>query len=163
MAAIIYRHPVAGFRLPLPPDWERVEDARPGVALIAVEPDHGGGFRANVVVTAERLPPGLDLDAWQDGADGLLRDALADYVLIDRERLDLDGRDVVRRLAHHAHEDTGPITMEQWAMVGGGLGYTLTASVATPEYDAAADAFAGIAWGFRLAGPAGDGDTPTEP
>jgi hypothetical protein len=167
---VTYRHPTAGFSLPLPTDWERVADARPGVPLIAVEPDRVGGFRANVVVTVERLPHGVDLDAWQASADGLLRDALSDYMLIDGERLDLDGRDIVRRLAHHAREDTGAITMEQWAMVDGDRGYTLTASVATPEYDAMAEGFAGIAWGFRLEGAAGEPDgthvgrgTRTEP
>jgi hypothetical protein len=43
-----YRHPTAGFSLPLPRGWERVEDAE-GVALIAVEPERPPWFRVNVV------------------------------------------------------------------------------------------------------------------
>jgi hypothetical protein len=148
VAVGIYRHHAAGFSLSLPADWEPAEDPRPGVALVAVAPE-AAGFRANVVVTVEQLPPGLDLEAWQAGADDLLRDALTDYILIDRERMDLDGRDVIRRLAHHAGADNGAITLEQWAFVEGRRGFTLTGSVATPEYDGMADTFAEIAWGFH--------------
>jgi hypothetical protein len=146
---VAYRHPVAGFTLPLPVEWERAEDPRPDIALIAIEPEHAGPFRANVVVTVERLPDGLDADAWQAGADELLGQALHGYLLLDRERLELDGRAVIRRLAHHAREETGAITMEQWATVHDGMGFTLTASAGTLEYDALADTFAGMAEGFH--------------
>jgi hypothetical protein len=146
---VAYRHPVEGFALPLPAVWERAEDPRPDVSLIAIEPDHPGPFRANVVVTVERIPDGMDVDAWQAGADELLGGALHGYLLLDRERLHLNGRAVIRRLAHHAREETGAITMEQWTTVRDGRGYTLTASAGTLEYDALADAFAGIAQGFQ--------------
>lgn len=146
---VVYRHPDAGFTLPLPASWERAENARPDVALVAVEPDHAGPFRANVVVTVERIPDDLDVEGWQARADELLDRALHGYLLLDRERLDRDGRAVVRRLAHHARDESGAITMEQWATVHAGRGFTLTASAGTLEYDALADTFAGIAAGFR--------------
>src|SRR5438874_2644900 len=85
-----------------------------GLALIAVEPEHPGPFRANVVVTVEPLPTGLDVDGWQTGADELLASALDGYQPIDRERTRDGGRDVVRRLAHHTRPESGAITMEQW-------------------------------------------------
>lgn len=146
---VAYRHPVEGFALPLPAAWERAEDPRPDVSLIAIEPEHAGRFRANVVVTIERLAAGVDVDAWQAGADELLDRALHGYLLLDRERLHVHGRVVIRRLAHHAREETGAITMEQWTTVHDGRGFTLTASAGTLEYDALADAFVGIADGFR--------------
>jgi hypothetical protein len=142
---VVYRHPAAGFSLPLPAEWERIEDAQPGVPLIAVEPEHGGGFRANVVVTIDELPSGLDLDGWQAGAEEGLPDALQGYLLLDREHLVVGGRDAIRRLAHHAMPDRGSITMEQWTLVSEGRGITLTASAATLEYDGLAATFAGIA------------------
>jgi hypothetical protein len=146
---VAYRHPAAGFTLPLPASWELAEDPRSDVALIAVEPEHPGPFRANVVVTVERLPAGLDVDAWQANADELLGRALRGYLLLDRERQHVDGRIVLRRLAHHSREESGAITMEQWTTIHDGMGFTLTASAGTLEYDALAETFAGIAAGFR--------------
>ncbi|MBJ7610075.1 MAG: hypothetical protein JF887_11695 [Candidatus Dormibacteraeota bacterium] len=151
MGIVSYRHPTGGFAMPLPADWERAEDVQAGLALIAVEPERaGGGFRANLVVTIEPLAAGTDLDGWQASADQELIAALSGYLLLDRERLDRDGRGVIRRLAHHVREDTGSITMEQWTTVDGEQGFTLTASAATLEYDGLAEAFAGIADGFHL-------------
>ena len=149
MGLLTYRHPAAGFTLPLPDDWERAEDTGPGVALVAIEPEHRGPFRANVVVTVQALAAGLDVDGWQADADEELGRALDGYLLLDRERLRLRGHDVVRRLAHHARADTGSITMEQWTLVHESRGYTLTASAGTLEYDALAPAFSVIAEGFR--------------
>lgn len=149
MGVVAYRHPTAGFALPLPAEWERVEDPEPGVALIAIEPERARGFRANLVVTVERLPAGLDVEGWQASAEDLLAGSLRGYLLLDRERLELDGRAVVRRLAHHARPDTVSITMEQWTVVDDGRGFTLTASAGTLEYDGLAEVFGGIAEGFR--------------
>jgi len=147
---VAYRHPTAGFGLPLPADWERADDPMPGVALVAVEPELLGGFRANLVVTIEPLPAGMDLDGWQADAEGLLAAELSGYLLLDRERTLASGRPVLRRLAHHAPPPgSGAVTMEQWTAVERGLGFTLTASAGTLEYDALADLFAGIAEGFQ--------------
>jgi len=148
---VAYRHPTAGFGLPLPADWERAEDPQPGVALVAVGPELLGGFRANVVVTVERLPASMDLDGWQADAEGLLAAELSGYLALDRERTRLaSGREVLRRLAHHAPPPgLAAVTMEQWTTVERGLGFTLTASAGTLEYDALADLFAGIAEGFE--------------
>lgn len=141
---VTYRHREAGFSLPLPADWDQLEDAEPGVALIAVEPEHRG-FRANVVVTIEDLPAGFDVEAWQAGAEEQLPSALQGYLLLDRESVEVAGRRAVRRLAHHALPGRGSITMEQWAVVRDGQGLTLTASAGTLEYDGLAPLFAGIA------------------
>ena len=149
MGIIEYRHPSAGFALTLPGDWERVEDARPGIPLIALEPEREEGFRANLVVTVQRLPAGLDLETWQEGADDLLASALHGYLALDRERVELNGNAALRRLAHHVRVDAGSITMEQWALVVGETGITLTASCDTLEYGVLATMFIGVAQGFR--------------
>jgi hypothetical protein len=144
-----YHHPGTGSVVPVPPGWDRLEDPQSGVALIAREPDDPAGFRANLVLTVDDLSSGLGLDEWQADSDRLLREELRNYFLLDREVMRFGDRPVVRRLAHHASPDTGPVTMEQWAMVTGSTGYTLTASVATLSYDSLADVFSSIARRFR--------------
>jgi hypothetical protein len=145
-----YRHPAAGFALPLPSEWHRVEDPRPGVLLVAVEPERGPWFRANAVVTVERLDPPTSLAAWQDEAVRLLPQVMADLILLDVEDTQLGGRPARRTLIHHATGDAGAVTAELWATVDRGNGYTLTTSVGSLEYDDLADMFAAMAQGLRL-------------
>ncbi|MGH8793272.1 MAG: hypothetical protein ACRDXX_11580 [Stackebrandtia sp.] len=145
-----YRHPDAGFTLALPVGWELRENPQPNVSLIVFEPETSDGFRANAVVTVEELPEELDLESWQHSSDELLEHAFGEYILIDREHIEVDGQSVVRRLAHHAGEDTGSVTMEQWATVDGDKGYTFTTSVSTMAYDSHADLFSEMAQQFRV-------------
>lgn len=147
-----YRHPGAGFRMPVPPGWERMEDPQESVALITVEPVGAVDFRANMVVTLESLPPGWDLDRWQLEAEAALPGQLPNLTVLDRERLATGARPVLRRLAHYAADTTGSVTMEQWTTVAEGIGYTLTASTATLSYDSLADVFAEMAHRFRCDG-----------
>jgi hypothetical protein len=142
-----YRHPEAGFSLPLPHAWEKVEDAE-GVALIAIEPERPPWFRANLVVTIESLGPGLDLSSWTETGHDLLMQTLQRPLLLDREQTDIGGRPARRALVHHTTE-SGAVTIEQWALTEATLGYTVTASAATLEYDDLADLFATVAAGFR--------------
>jgi len=139
-----YCHP-SGLTLPLPLGWERVEDPRPDMPIVAAEPENDLGFRANIVVTVDELPGDLDLQSWQATTEVTLPRALHDYLLLDLEHAELRGRQVVRRLAHHLVKGSGAVTMEQWATTVGSMGYTLTASVASLAYDSLADMFAAIA------------------
>lgn len=148
---VSYRHPGTGFTLPLPEEWERAEDAN-GVALIAVEPDRGPWFRANAVVTIDQLDPRLDLPAWQDRGLALMGETLTEFHLIDVEETELAGRPARRTLAHHRAEGeltVDAVTLEQWSLVEGRLGYTLSATVGTLEYGDLADLFAEMARRFR--------------
>lgn len=151
MDLLAYRHSRARFSMSLPPTWERIEDPRETLALVALEPDRQAGFRANLVVTLDRLPPGLDLDGWQSRAEDLLPRTLNDFLLLDRERLERDDRVTMRRLFHHAAPDHGAVTVEQWATLDDGVGYTLSASIGTLAYDSLADLFAEVGRTFRPA------------
>jgi hypothetical protein len=51
-------------------------------------------------------------------------------------------------LAHHT-TDAGAVTLEQWTLVEQTLGNTVTASVATLEYDDMTDLFTAMAAGFQ--------------
>jgi hypothetical protein len=79
---------------------------------------------------------------------GLLEQALERPLLVDLEETEIGGRPARRALVHHTTE-TGAVTMEQWTLMEGALGYTLTASAGTLEYDDLADLFATVAAGFR--------------
>lgn len=145
-----YRHPNADFTLPVPPEWEHVEDPQEGVAFVVVEPPGEVDFRANLVVTVEDIPDDYDLDRWQRAAEQLLPGQLPNLMVLDRELIETDDdRQLLRRLAHYVADDTGPVTMEQWAVLVDGRGYTLTASIATLSYDSLADVFAEMALRFR--------------
>lgn len=142
---VTYEHST-GFRLSVPVGWELIEDPTAGVALVAVEPAAPAGFRANIVVTIEAQD---DLETWQRTTDEQLADQLPHFTLIDWEQVDHDGRRFIRRLAHYVGDDTGPVTMEQWATICDHVGYTITASVATLSYDSLAEAFAETATSLR--------------
>lgn len=146
-----YRHPRAGFSLPLPPDWEQRTDPYEGVALVAVISEADYGFRTNVVVTLDEVPE-MDLAVWQFSAEQLLQQGLHEFVLLDEEYVEIGGRAAVRRLGHHTVNDDA-VTMEQWALLDQGVGYTLTASADTWVYDHAAELLAAIAAGFRPGEP----------
>jgi hypothetical protein len=126
-----HRHP-AGFCVPMPRGWEVAVDPRPDIALLAVAPDAGDGFRANVVVTLEELG-GWSLRDWQDGTGMMLAASLRDYVLLDLERLDhRPGMPGLRRLCHHVASGAA-VTLEQWCHVWDGCG--LTVSATSPSLD----------------------------
>jgi hypothetical protein len=148
MRFVEYRHPVAGFTMELPEAWERV-DSVAGVALITVEPERDGWFRSSIVVTIEQLASSTTFTQWTEAADGLVREALHRYLLIDSEPVEIGGHAARRTLAHHTTEDNHAVTMEQWILAEGGCGYTLTASAGTLDYDHIADMFGVIANGFR--------------
>ncbi|MFD5734665.1 hypothetical protein ACFWIY_17805 [Streptomyces sioyaensis] len=131
------------FRIALPEHWEKVESPGPPVALIAVEPQDGKAFRANVVVTAEDVQ---DAQQWQQTVDQALEDHLHDYLLLDEEPAGTG----TRRLFHHMLPEAGAITAEQWSWTAVHRGFTVTASAATFDYDAKADLFASVADRFRL-------------
>lgn len=144
-----YAHPMAGFTLPLPVDWDRFDDVD-GVALVALAPARDQGFRANLVVTIERLPPGITLERWVGASIDLLQEQLAYFQPIDQESTSIDHGPAIRILAHHAVDQRAAVTLEQWLLMRRQLGYTLTASVGTLEYGELAGLFAASARGFRV-------------
>ncbi len=140
-----------GFSLLVPIGWELAVDPRADTALVAVEPDRDGGFRANVVVTVDDLPPEMDFTGWQQTVEPMLENALDDHLLLDLERLDVaPGGPSTRRLLHHLIEESGPVTAEQWSSARGRTGYTLTCSAATPAYDSLADVLTEVGRSWRL-------------
>lgn len=117
--------------LELPPGWVHVE-ASDGVAVAARGSEAAGTFPPTVVVTVEELGD-RDLPSWQGAVDADLAATLDGYLLLDLGHAHLDGRPAVRRVfAHRLGGDE--VTAEQWVIAEGGLGYTLTWTVATGDY-----------------------------
>lgn len=146
-------HAPPTFDSPTVPDgWDKLANPPTGTVWAAAEQvnldDATGRFRANLVLTCDDLG-GLTFRDWQVGTDEVLPRVLTDFVLIDLERLDLEGRPGGRRLAHHVDADGRALTMEQWFVAANDRGWTLTATCETWFYDALADEWAEVAARWR--------------
>lgn len=147
----LYRHRDAGFTLPAPADWTVLESPREQVALIASAPDRDDeDFRPNVVVTVDELGADQALEPWQREADELYPKMLEQFRLLDREFVELNGRRMLRRLAHHVGAGGVAVVMEQWSTVRERRGYTLTATASASRLWEVAPLFAAVANGFRF-------------
>ena len=117
-------------------------------AVEALDLDDPERFRANAVLTCDDTT-GMSFRDWQVATDQVLPRVLADYLLIDLEKLDVDARPGGRRLAHHVDDSGRALTMEQWFTLEGDRGWTLTATCETWSYDDLAEVFADLAAGWR--------------
>lgn len=133
-----------------PAGWEELEV--PATLWAAVGPrepeDPPDRFRPNLVLTCDDLT-GTSLRDWQVATDDLLPRSLTDYLLIDLERIEIDGHPGGRRLAHHVDAAGRALTMEQWFTLHDDRGWTLTATIDTWRYDELADACAASADQWR--------------
>jgi hypothetical protein len=140
-----YRHPTAGFELDLPAGAEMALDLPPVVTI----PGGGGEFAANCLIAAEPADD-TTLGEWVGAAWMAQEAALEAFRPLDRGAAELAGHAAERTLAHHV---MGPhaVTLEQWWLRAGGRRWVLSASCATLDYDALADAFAALATSFAPA------------
>ena len=135
----------------VPGGWDKVARPHAGTVWTAVQPvdlAQAGRFRANLVLTCDALG-GLSFRDWQVASDEVLPRMLQDFLLVDLERLEVDGRPGGRRLAHHVDRAARALTMEQWFVADDDRGWTLTATVETWSYDELADELAEVAEAWR--------------
>ena len=131
------------------PDGSEVREDEGGAVLLALEPPRDAGFRANLTVTADALEPGAELEAFTGAALAYQERALHDFVLLDRGYALVGGRPATRTLAHHDLDGLA-LCIEQWRVVAGGTGWTVTATAWALDYDEVADALAGSAESLEL-------------
>jgi hypothetical protein len=153
-----YVHPTAGFTIPLPKAWERSDDTR-GIALIAAAPESRGRFRSNIIVTIERLGEGVPARSWAAASIESLPLHLAAHQVVDLQETDIGGWPALRILSHYAMGVRCAVTLEQWLLVRGSLGYTLSMSVGTLDYARLSPTFDAVANGFRPCRLADAGDS----
>lgn len=135
----------------VPRGWDKLARPYEGTVWSAAQPadlDQPDRFRANLVLTLDALG-GLTFRDWQVGSDEILPRMLQDYLLVDLERLEVDGHPGGRRLAHHVDRAARALTMEQWFVADDDRGWTLTATVETWSYDELADELAEVAAAWR--------------
>lgn len=130
---MLVEHP-GGVTFLAPEGWAGAElDPALGQAALAVlEPDDGA-FRANLVLTVVDNG-GLSFRDWQARTDEVLPGELADYLLLDLEKMTVLGRPGGRRLACHRGPDGDALVMEQWFADVDGVGVTLTATTPSLRY-----------------------------
>ena len=108
----------------VPADWETLAVGDDRDAVAAVEPDDGGGFRTNFVLSVRPVDGPLDVDPPDD-------EGTTDYVLLDHEDVRVGGHPGIRRLTTHATPAHESVTTESWSTVVDGTRVTLTANVGT--------------------------------
>lgn len=141
-------HSRLGFAVELPEGSEVREDTD-GVALLALEPVRDAGFRSNLAITVDALEPDVPLDRYTDAALELQDRTLHDFVLLDRGHALVGGRPATRTLAHHDLDGLA-LCIEQWRLVDGRDGWTVTATAWALDYDEVADALAAGAESLEL-------------
>jgi len=132
----------------LPVSWRQRSDPERGIVLSA---------------RATRLPPSgvppeatlrcayvdTDLASWRAEAIDELRRRLVDLDVEDDDVFELGGHRVAyHRFAHRC--GAADVLSDQWAWLVGGLGVTLTCSVAREDYPAYCEVFEDIAATVRL-------------
>ena len=142
-----------GFALAVPLGWTTHTDINATTVLAALEAETPQtatlGFRANLVVTHDE-EVGVGLDAWQRNVDVALDRTLRGWVLLDLERLEVSGHPAARRLATYLAPDGPPVTVEQWAVLRGDEGLTLSFTTATSTWDTWADQVAALGASFSV-------------
>jgi hypothetical protein len=127
----------------LPATWRRRSALPHGVVVSA----------RSTTLPASGVPPELtvrctavdtDLRAWRAEAMTELAGRLLDFEVEDDDEFELLGEDVAyHRFAHRL--GAADVLSDQWAWLCGGLGVTLTCSVARVDYPAYCDVFEAIA------------------
>lgn len=133
------QHTVAdGFvTVQVPDGWEVAEDPAQGIELVAVAPEDGGLFRANLVLAVADVA--MSFADWQKGTDVYLSRELRDHLILDLEKLSVGEprqHPAGRRLATYATVENESVTMQQWSALVDGRGVTLTATCGTLAFAA---------------------------
>ena len=141
-------HSRLGFAVELPEGSEVHEDVDAAV-LLALEPMRDAGFRANIAITLDALEGDVELDRFTDAALEVQDRLLHDFVVLDRGYAPVGGRPATRTLGHHDLDGLA-LCVEQWRLVDGRDGWTLTATSWALDYDEVADALAASAESLEL-------------
>lgn len=133
----------------VPPSWRRRSDPARGIIVAArATATPSSGYRPEIVV---RLQVGVDVDLlqWRTDRLGELADVLVDFALEDDDIFDLLGEPVA--YARFAHRPAAiDIVCDQWAWLTGGVGLTVTCSVAREDYLGYCDLFETVAESVQL-------------
>lgn len=119
--------------LAIPKAWEIYAPGADDLLLAAWGPKDAHERPCVVSVTHERLSLELSLGQWQQGAERIMAATLIGYQVLDLH-LQPGGVWQAYRLARYAAAPGDPVTMEQWMLVIGQSGLTLSVVGASIEY-----------------------------
>jgi hypothetical protein len=153
-----YRHPDPEFEIDFPPGAE--VGVMPGVLVVARAPEEASSspFRTNLTVVAQELGPGIDHEAYANGALAEEAASFPEFRLIDRARERIGDLDAERTLAtYRVAPDSGvdfgrdlSVTVQQWRLVHETMAWVLSASCETVEYPVVADVWTACAESLRV-------------
>ncbi len=141
-----------GFAVRFPDDWEVLDEAYEGVAVVAISPvEHAGdGFRENTTVVVSRIPRQLDTAALFEANTRDMRDNIAGYDEESRGSLRVDGLDLL--WVSYGQRVDGVATRAQTYMVAGnGRGYFLSCTATPGGMDRFRGQFETIVKSLRIA------------
>ncbi len=142
-----------------PPDgWEVTAAPDVALPLVAAGPGPDQPVRPSLVLSIDRLADGVDLARWQRAVEPLLARQLDRYLLLDVEPVRVAGRSGARRLATHRSPDGDSLTVEQWLVVAGTSGLTLTGTAATTHFPAVRPVLVEAARTLSVTGGSGAAD-----
>ncbi|MGZ4447694.1 MAG: hypothetical protein ACXVWZ_04370 [Nocardioides sp.] len=101
-----------------------------GIALEASPPADDASSGGRLLLSLDEVDE-LSLEDWQRGVDMHLPRLLQGHQLLDLQLMRLAGQPGVRRLVSHLAEDGRAMTLEQWAVIVRGTGYTVSATCET--------------------------------
>ncbi len=103
------------FEIEAPSDW--TSEAVPGTLALLSEPPAAGAFRANVTISADRLPSGSDLAAAASRTLASARATFEDLELLQEKVVTIDGRPASLRFVTFSVEDLGHRVLQMEALV----------------------------------------------
>ncbi len=141
-----------GFAIRFPDDWEVLDEAYEGVAVVAMSPvEHAGdGFRENTTVVVSRIPRQWDTAALFEANTRDMRANIAGYDEETRGSLRVDGVDFP--WVSYAHRVDGVAMRAQTYMVAcNGRGYFLSCTATPGGMDRFQGQFETIVKSLRIA------------
>ncbi len=137
--------------LAVPRRWATFDDPAPGVALVSRAPTPTpSGFTPELTLRTGPVDAPT-LAEWRREAMAALALQLDDLEVEDTDEVDLDGEPV--GYARFSHLIGGiDVVCDQWAWLRGGIGVTLTGTVARVDYADYADLFEDVAATVRTGG-----------
>ncbi|MEZ0581323.1 hypothetical protein [Nocardioides sp. MH1] len=127
----------------VPRTWHARRDLGHGIVL-AARPRSLPSSGVSPEIVLRCVPVGIDLRTWRGQALLDLRAQLVDFALEDADEFDLgDHRVSYHRFAHRL--GSTDVVSDQWSWLVGGVGATLTGSVAREDYLTYCDLFEDVA------------------
>lgn len=135
-----------GFAVELPKGW----DDRSLITLAA--PTSANGFAPNVVVTRERIPANVSIEAYAQAQRTAMKEEVPALEILDERATTINGAPAFQRLQRFTMEGQ-QLQQAQTYVLAQGLVFVITGTAAIADFDNQIPAFRQIIESFRLFDP----------